>query len=681
MAPRLASDKFNIETPSPRRLRRRIVKSEPEACDLYEDGGNSKRKKYEDHSVSDMTLKELKERCKKKKKFLETASLSKQTTNSSSCFDTNQEYDIVEIEEEESDLETPIITWKRRDSCKVKSKRKCIRKQVCLSLDSGVSVEVINHSGSEYSLPSLTGKHDPPNIKVEILEPDCADRQNGVCLANGSAPEAIEGSSQVFSDEAPRSVSGYDVVNVESSAFITDSPRCVVNEASFDFVELCEPISLCLSETVNSGETKESGFPQPISLSPLYELTVQGNASYLFPDQISEDPIPVTQDKGSDIRESCEGNLCQPHISCHMDCATGIERLGTEIGDNSICKGLNFGGSSVSDVEGEVDSNGDSPTHLKGDRTGHYGSLHNSLGDSYPTPKAHIGIDPVNDDSPLVETHSICITGGDLSAGADRDVECLLITSPTATVGFIARELFESQNGAQPDNSPKKLLSTRNAISPTSQEQLLHSMDIEELHDCAGKSGSDLQGTMATIKPGEADAKFKSWNDLPQFVPKGILKASHGSLLAPLDGNENSDASRSQKAVAFSQRQMQDIESLAVKLMEKLKSMKDIVKDSLSVKEYSPTPPKYTADEMRAAIQNAGEAEETTKRWLSMMARDCNRFCKIMRSGRKKTAAERKKITFADQAGGRLCHVKILEDCPDSGLVPESEGVHMDVQA
>lgn len=32
----------------------------------------------------------------------------------------------------------------------------------------------------------------------------------------------------------------------------------------------------------------------------------------------------------------------------------------------------------------------------------------------------------------------------------------------------------------------------------------------------------------------------------------------------------------------------------------------------------------------RRAIKNATRLEESTGRWLSMMARDCNRFCKIM---------------------------------------------------
>ena len=32
----------------------------------------------------------------------------------------------------------------------------------------------------------------------------------------------------------------------------------------------------------------------------------------------------------------------------------------------------------------------------------------------------------------------------------------------------------------------------------------------------------------------------------------------------------------------------------------------------------------------RMAIKNATRIEESTKKWLSMMARDCNRFCKIM---------------------------------------------------
>lgn len=34
--------------------------------------------------------------------------------------------------------------------------------------------------------------------------------------------------------------------------------------------------------------------------------------------------------------------------------------------------------------------------------------------------------------------------------------------------------------------------------------------------------------------------------------------------------------------------------------------------------------------QVKSAIKNAIKAEETAKKWMSMMTRDCNRFSKIM---------------------------------------------------
>lgn len=112
------------------------------------------------------------------------------------------------------------------------------------------------------------------------------------------------------------------------------------------------------------------------------------------------------------------------------------------------------------------------------------------------------------------------------------------------------------------------------------------------------------------------------------------------------------------------------------------------------------------SQQIRIAIDDASNLESTTKKWLSMMAKDCNRFCKIMvcflillqsemmsvcmatnflflknllmesiyivfwqqKSTENKGASpipirkqRKKKITFADEAGGLLCHVKVFE--------------------
>lgn len=112
---------------------------------------------------------------------------------------------------------------------------------------------------------------------------------------------------------------------------------------------------------------------------------------------------------------------------------------------------------------------------------------------------------------------------------------------------------------------------------------------------------------------------------------------------------------------------------------------------------------------MRAAAENASELEKTTKKWLSIMTKDCNRFCKIMvgdavsltkpqskiwafdsylvltlsfkwqRSADNKSTAsvngvrKGRKITFADEVGGTLCHIETFERQPSPDSTPERE--------
>ncbi|GJV81680.1 hypothetical protein Tco_1517550 [Tanacetum coccineum] len=94
---------------------------------------------------------------------------------------------------------------------------------------------------------------------------------------------------------------------------------------------------------------------------------------------------------------------------------------------------------------------------------------------------------------------------------------------------------------------------------------------------------------------------------------------------------------------------------------------------------------------VKSAIKSATKTEETAKKWLSMMSRDCNRFCKIMKlnEGRrnnfwlllilsvkstnceKPVQRERKKISFADEAGGTLCDIKVFHIEQDSSELNE----------
>lgn len=235
---------------------------------------------------------------------------------------------------------------------------------------------------------------------------------------------------------------------------------------------------------------------------------------------------------------------------------------------------------------------------------------------------------------------------------------------------------------------PEKLLSKRKAISPSSQERLCKAMERTKLPDndhrkCKGKLYFSRQNNhrilraegLHQIRIAEvSDVCTKQTNRKPKCnkqspnengnarIPntsQGLPRFSTGG--ASIEGC-------SQSAIEFSQRQMRDVEGLATKLTKDLKSMKVIMKEVLDPEVCPVTFSKQNMDKLRAAVENATRAEETTRRWISAMARDCNRFCKLMRLIQKSSSSkevvpkERKKITFADETGGKLCHVKVFED-------------------
>ncbi|CAA7387853.1 unnamed protein product [Spirodela intermedia] len=262
----------------------------------------------------------------------------------------------------------------------------------------------------------------------------------------------------------------------------------------------------------------------------------------------------------------------------------------------------------------------------------------------------------------------------------------------------------------QLEHPPIKLLSNRKVLSPTTQEKLCQAVDAEEPVKppksgkrlwFEGKSNGSpprdpvlrLSGLVPSPErigmaaPGKRlwFERRSNWATSSEWIhrvpdtttsperaskrPKnGSVVPTKGILKSPPSWAVNSPAQKhTQEAITFSQRQMQDIESLASKLLKGLRSMKGIVEEALISEESSSAASlKDQTDKMRAAIDNASELEETTKKWLSMMGKDCNRFCKILRSTLQKTPnglrKDRKKITFADEAGGMLCHVKLFED-------------------
>lgn len=215
---------------------------------------------------------------------------------------------------------------------------------------------------------------------------------------------------------------------------------------------------------------------------------------------------------------------------------------------------------------------------------------------------------------------------------------------------------------------PERLLSTRKAISPSTQEKLCLAMESVELcNDVTKFSLGKLSRRKAVTNPQIIQKPKKNQRNDESFrISPSLPNLSTGCA---------SIKYCSESAIVFSQRQMHDIESLAAKLMSELKSMKDIVEQKLLFEAYRNASLKNDADEVKLAIDNATKTEEAATKWLNMMSRDCNRFCKIMKLAPNnvdthKYAAPRegKKIRFADEAGGELCHVKFFEDAAVSSV-------------
>ncbi|KMT19352.1 hypothetical protein BVRB_1g013540 [Beta vulgaris subsp. vulgaris] len=281
---------------------------------------------------------------------------------------------------------------------------------------------------------------------------------------------------------------------------------------------------------------------------------------------------------------------------------------------------------------------------------------------------------------------------------------------------------YENKLEQQP---PERLFSARKMISPDSKERLCRAMNCTETQDdtsilpcrenllfekiCVDTSSrSNLEKTriMFTSKRLEAlrtaENRSSSWKTLKKgryerklSVINGTVNGLHASpLLVHAPSTCSTSQSCSQNAIAFSKQQMVDSERLAIKLLSELQSMKEMVVDTLHSDPRTCTTSRYNADKARVAVENAKKVEETTKRWLSMMARDCNRFCKIMELSETNGASPEKsniehildskicndpildteedeqklsptsrkvrKIIFADEAGESLCHVKVL---------------------
>ncbi|KAL8141192.1 hypothetical protein V2J09_007213 [Rumex salicifolius] len=266
---------------------------------------------------------------------------------------------------------------------------------------------------------------------------------------------------------------------------------------------------------------------------------------------------------------------------------------------------------------------------------------------------------------------------------------------------------------------PERLLSSRKTISPDSQQKLCKAMqsldlpDYKEREKCkqrlcfekqevnadaSSDAGMDqlLTRSSALEHSNTADTSPNSEKKIKRGKEdKKRVRAKGVNKVAPPAWYRISSAcgciqSCSQNVIDFSQQQMTDTERLAINLTKELRSMKELMIEMLHPQGRRASTSRSNINEVRVAVENATKVEDMARRCIASMTRDCNRFCKIVSLAEKNTepgndansagnrpikeepyendatnntvSKGRKKIKFADEIGGNLCNVRLIED-------------------
>ncbi|KAK4796799.1 hypothetical protein SAY86_029125 [Trapa natans] len=164
----------------------------------------------------------------------------------------------------------------------------------------------------------------------------------------------------------------------------------------------------------------------------------------------------------------------------------------------------------------------------------------------------------------------------------------------------------------------QRLNSTRKVISPASQELLCKAMRSQELsdglHKCRGKLHFRKQGNEKIpfvekkdqVMVSELTGRLnKQKNDRTGSLSEGSENICHlsGAKSSQTGAEGNITRSSSESAIAFSQRQMKDIENLVLKLMGVLKSVKEIAEEASNSGACLSAQSKYNPDEVYITVE------------------------------------------------------------------------------
>ncbi|CAN4093838.1 unnamed protein product [Withania somnifera] len=650
----------------------------------------------DDYNSGEITLKQLKDRCKSKKRKLATPSPTS----------TSQKLANVYFQPEEDDDLKVLLT---------NGKRRCSNRNLFGSPKEPVSVKVEVVWEPEVSLQARSVFPEVAEPIVETSESEfsvCLNTDSSNCSSNIQMVSKLD-SGTITCSEFPNVVSSEKKTPI---LFAEEQQLCTLNQISNDYLEHVEPkyvssASEMLAEVNNQVDRCDRDNSQHELFAPARstELVAATNDQtfdmYDCPRNYSDTGKSsgrITNNIVFDVPEAVV-----PNISTTLHYADNVCMFGD--GDKDVL----LSNQKICSVDGPVDK------CISSENLRTCSNSDNCLPSS-----DHINDKEQQTECCFTDAATSCLVSGNclddekqsLKSSSSSEERNLILSNPSLDV-------VDQTSAPELSQPPERLLSTRKAISPSSQERLCQAMNSIELIDdlenymCKEKlafaeyenSKISPLANGSTTKESEVSPQFnkakvfirpdqitrrlriekrssppKGNLEKRSFPPKGNLEGPRLSRSLPqLSTGCTSIRRCSESAIAFSQRQMHDIESLALKLMNEVKSMKDMVEEKLLFEAYRTSSLKNDADEVRTAIKSATKVEETTRKWLSMMTRDCTRFCKIMKlsqngatESKNSVHREGRKISFADEAGGMLCHFNYFEDT-DSTL--ESDCIQQDI--
>ncbi|KAL3340596.1 hypothetical protein AABB24_028970 [Solanum stoloniferum] len=649
--------------------------------------------KSDDCDFGEITLKQLKNKCKSKKRKLATPSSSMTCLKKpNGCY----------LPEEDDDLKVPLSHLKSGIFKKANGKRRCTNRNLFASPKEPVSVKL-----EEVFEPEIS--QQLRSVLPEVAEPiaDTSESEFSVCQNSDSSN--CSSNIQMVSKLEPVTITCSEFPNVVDSEenkpvlFAEEQQLCTLNQISSDNSEHVEsnyvfPASEVPAEVYNQEYGCNGENSQKELLAPERSMETVAAANDQSLDMYDclmncSDTVEISDQKPNIVVFHVpDAMVPNSTITASLHCADDVCMFGDR--DKEVL----LSDQNISSVDGPVDN------------CISLWNFQTCSGSDNCLPS----LDKIDDkeqrtDSCFTDAATSLISGNCLGDENQPLKYSSISEEKNMTLSSPPPDVVDKISTPELSPPPERLLSTRKAISPSSQERLCLAMNSIDLIDdlenykCkekltfAGHEDSE-RSCLADASTSKDSERSPRPNQAKVFIgPKQISRRlkigkrsspPKGNLVkrsSPLKGNlEGPRLSRSlpqlstgctsikrcsESAIAFSQRQMHDIESLASKLMNELKSMKDMVEDKLLFEAYRTSSLKNDADEVKNAIKGATKVEETTRKWLSMMTRDCTRFCKIMKltqngaaDSKNSVHREGRKISFADEAGGMLCHFNYFED-------------------